>query len=148
MTVSGPIATTVADLLLLYAAMSNADYPPARASSVDGHSSSTAQGAARRKDTKKAGGVAAAAAAAVHAPPLQPLELPRQLLPGGRRQLGSGAAWRPLAGMKFGIYKEVGLCWDPHTIWRLLMLLIRFAADNQYFLAATTTACLWHPQQA
>lgn len=103
MTVSGPIATTVSDLMLMYAAMANTDYPAApsdAAMNITSSSSSSRGLKTRQKSAAAECGVAAAAAVA--APPLQPLELPQELP-------GSGAEWRPLSGMRFGIYKEVSL---------------------------------------
>jgi hypothetical protein len=94
-TVTGPLATNVPDLMLLYAAMCNTDYPKgARASDSD--SLSGLQG------TVGAHPVGVAAAAAVRAPALRPLELPQQL-PGSAAALSD----RPLAGLRVGIPRQV-----------------------------------------
>jgi hypothetical protein len=100
-TVTGPIATTAADLMLVYAALANVDYPhsPSRPARTLTSSSSG------RKPNKGAD-AAVAAAAAFEAPPLQPLELPRVLLPGLQQAGRRAASWKPLAGLSVGIYRE------------------------------------------
>lgn len=112
-TVSGPIATTAADLMLLYAAMANVDYPTrlnpssntssSNSSTPDNSPSSSGNG---QRTARSGDGVAAAAAAAVSAPDLQPLSLPCQLLPCNGQ--AAAAAWQPLSGLRVGIYDEVG----------------------------------------
>jgi Asp-tRNA(Asn)/Glu-tRNA(Gln) amidotransferase A subunit family amidase len=101
-TVSGPLATNLPDLTLLYAAMCNTDYPKNFSSSVATSSSPETAGALDAADvaaTAAAAGVAAAAA--VSAPVLQPLELPQQLAGSTSGQS------KPLAGLRVGIPRQV-----------------------------------------
>lgn len=97
--------------MLLYAAMANVDYPPrpnpssntssSNSSTPDNSPSSSAHEGAARSGS----GVACAAAAAVTAPDLQPLSLPRQLLPSSGQ--AAAAVWQPLSGLRVGVYDEV-----------------------------------------
>lgn len=116
MTVSGPIATSVTDLVLLYAAMANTDYTATPSdATISSGSSSSGGGGGKAQQQGAVAECGVAAAAAVAAPPMRPLELPQQLLP-GRQLPGSGGVWRPLSGMRFGIYKDVSFL----VVWHIL----------------------------
>lgn len=124
LTVTGPIATTAADLLLVYAALANIDYPQ-KGPSTPASRCGTQVSSSRKP--KKGADAAVAAAAALAAPPLQPLELPRQLLPGlsyvQEQQLQQQAVnsslpagWKPLAGMSFGICRQWYMLCEPGVL--------------------------------
>jgi Asp-tRNA(Asn)/Glu-tRNA(Gln) amidotransferase A subunit family amidase len=84
--------------MLVYAALANVDYPHSPSKSARTLTSSSSG--------RKGADAAVAAAAAFEAPPLQPLELPRVLLPGLQQAGRRAASWKPLAGLSVGIYRE------------------------------------------
>jgi hypothetical protein len=100
--VSGPIASCLADLTLLYAVMGNANYPNA--------------------DLRKPGAAALclpgaeAAAAAAAAAPLRPLALPDVLVPVPEDAAHSGSQvdlvdLAPLKGLRVGVFPQVSHSW-------------------------------------
>jgi hypothetical protein len=113
--------------MLVYAALANVDYPhspstPAR----------TLTSTSSSRKPKKGADAVVAAAAAFEAPPLQPLELPRVLLP-GLQQAGSGAAsWKPLAGLSVGICREWYTMCDTGVL-----ACVDSAAESLFRLGAT-----------
>lgn len=114
-TVTGPIATTTADLMLVYAALANVNYPASP-------SKPTPQAKTNTRKARKGADAAVSAAAAVAAPPLQPLELPKQLLPDLESgndvtaQLMQSASWKPLTGMSFGVCREWYTMCEPGVL--------------------------------
>jgi Asp-tRNA(Asn)/Glu-tRNA(Gln) amidotransferase A subunit family amidase len=113
--------------MLVYAALANVDYPhspstPAR----------TLTSTSSSRKPKKGADAVVAAAAAFEAPPLQPLELPRVLLP-GLVQAGRGAAsWKPLAGL------SVGICREWYTLCDAgVLACVDSAAESLFKLGAT-----------